>query len=291
MRPSRRPGSGTGSGKHTGCVASAEGFGDRPMVFNGAVLLEEIFGDIGRHARAGALSLRRNDQPAVLSQPQGAAALPPTFPLPAEIVESRLVAVLRAPMPDHVAEAARRLASCGVRCVEITMTIPGAFGVIEELAAAGTGEAIIGAGTVVTQQEAKDAIAAGATYLLSPLFAPEVVEVGIANEVPVIPGAATPTEIATAWRSGCAAVKVFPASSLGGPAFISSVRDPLPDIALVPTGGIGAEDVARYLQAGAVAVGVGSPLTGSSLTSGDLTELERRARAFLDAAQRNQGNW
>lgn len=214
--------------------------------------------------------------------------MPPPFPLPAEIAESRLVAVLRAPIPDHVAEAARRLASWGVRCIEITLTIPGALGVLKELAAKGAGEALIGAGTVITRQEAEDAIAAGATYLLSPLFAQEVVDVGLANGVPVIPGAATPTEIAAAWRSGCAAVKVFPAAALGGPAFVKSVRDPLPDIPLLPTGGIGADDVARYLQAGAVAVGVGSPLTGSSLTSGDLTDLQRRARAFLDATQRDR---
>lgn len=213
--------------------------------------------------------------------------MPPYLPVPSEIIESRLVAVLRAPIPDHVAEAARKLVSCGVRCIEVTLTTPHALGVIEELAAdGGTGEAVIGAGTVVTRQQADDAVAAGATYLLSPLFAPEVVEAGIAKGVPVIPGAATPTEIAAAWRSGCAAVKVFPAASLGGPSFIRSVREPLPDVALLPTGGIREGDVVEYLKAGAIAVGVGSPLTGSSLTSGDLTDLERRARAFLDAAKR-----
>ena len=214
--------------------------------------------------------------------------MPPPFPLPAEIVDSRLLAVLRAPTSDHLAEAARRLASCGIRCIEVTLTTPGALGVIEELAARRPNQAIIGAGTVVTRQQAQDAIAAGATYLLSPLFAPEVVEAGIANGVPVIPGAATPSEIAAAWRSGCAAVKVFPAASLGGPAFIRSVLDPLPDIALVPTGGIGEQDVPDYLHAGAVAVGVGSPLTGSSLSSGDLSDLEQRARAFLDATERSR---
>jgi 2-dehydro-3-deoxyphosphogluconate aldolase / (4S)-4-hydroxy-2-oxoglutarate aldolase len=213
--------------------------------------------------------------------------LPPPFPLPAEIVDSRLVAVLRAPIPDHVAEAARRLSSWGVRCIEVTLTTPGALGVIEELAGR-TGSEVIGAGTVITGQDAMDAISAGATYLLSPLFAPDVLEVGIANGVPVIPGAATPTEIAAAWRSGSAAVKVFPATSLGGPAFIRSVREPLPDIALVPTGGIGEGDVAEYLKAGAIAVGVGSPLTGSSLTSGDFSGLEQRARAFLGATQRER---
>lgn len=209
--------------------------------------------------------------------------MPPSCPLPGEIVDSRLVAVLRAPVPDHVVEAARRLVSWGVRCIEVALTTPGALDVIEEVATAGLGGAVIGAGTVVTRQQAADAIAAGATYLLSPLFAPAVVEFGIGRGVPVIPGAATPTEIAAAWDTGCAAVKVFPAATLGGPAFIKSVREPLPDIALVPTGGVTEGDAAQYLAAGAVAVGVGSPLTGSSLVTGDFGPLESRARALVAA--------
>lgn len=214
------------------------------------------------------------------------ASMPPTrINLPESVTTGRMIAVLRADTGEHIVEVARVLEELGVRCVEVTLTTPGALDAICELAAAARPGVAIGAGTVLDVPTLEDAHEAGATFSLSPVADPEVTrratQIGIAH----VPGAATPTEILTAWQDGAAAVKVFPAHSLGGPSFIKSVRDPLPDIPLIPTGGVAADQVSSYLGAGAVAVGVGSPLTGESLATGPTPEFRERAGAFLESVR------
>src|SRR4051794_21509864 len=177
--------------------------------------------------------------------------------LPSELLRTRVVAVLRGQDPDRVVEAGVALHNAGVTCLEVTFTTPRATEAIARLRELLPESSAPGAGTVLDSSQAREAIAAGATFLVSPAPCPDVVEAGVAAGVPVLPGAFTPGEVLAAWRSGASAVKVFPAAS-GGPGHVRNLRAPLPFIPLVPTGGIGIDDVAVYLDAGAVAVGLGS---------------------------------
>lgn len=207
--------------------------------------------------------------------------------LPQPILDDRIIAVLRAPVPEHLVPVGLTLFDAGIRCLEVALTSPGAFEAIEALRSRLGADAAIGAGTVMTTEDVRRAASAGATYLLSPLTDPAVIAAAAEHNLPFVPGAGTATEIATAWALGTAAVKVFPAQSLGGPGFVKSILDPLPGMSLMPTGGIGAGDVSDYLNAGAIAVGVGSPLTGKALVDGSTGDLKASAGAFLAACARN----
>ena len=132
---------------------------------------------------------------------------------------------------------------------------------------------------------AERAAEAGATYLIAPDFRADVVAWAVERELPVVPGALTPTEVAAAWAAGATAVKVFPVSAVGGPAYVKAVRAPLPEVPLMPTGGVGIDDIGAYLAAGAAAVGVGAPLLGDAGgPGGDLAALAARARRAVAAA-------
>ncbi len=169
----------------------------------------------------------------------------------ARVREARAIALLR-----RVAGAERvahELAEAGVEVVEITLDSDDALTVITQLRE--RGDIAVLAGTVRTADEARAAVNAGAEALVSPVLAPAVAAVGTELRVPVVAGALTPTEIETAWRAGAALVKLFPAR-LGGPAYVADVLKPLPDVPLVCTGGVTAENAGAYLAAGAVAVAV-----------------------------------
>ena len=196
------------------------------------------------------------------------------------IGESRVIAILRAADADRFGAVAAVLADAGVRCIEFTLSSRGAIAALRAFAGDLPAGVALGAGTVLDAAMAEAAVAAGATYLLSPALSLDVVERGRRLGVPVIPGAFTPSEILQAWRSGASAVKVFPAS-LGGPAYLRAVRAPLPDIPLVPMGGISVDAAPAYLQAGALAVGIGSPLVGDAGDTGDLHALRRRAETLV----------
>ena len=130
------------------------------------------------------------------------------------------------------------------------------------------------------------AVAAGAAYLVAPDFRPEMVAFAVGRGIPVVPGALTPTEVAAAWAAGATAVKVFPVSAVGGPAYVKAVRAPLPEVPLVPTGGVGIDDIGAYLAAGAAAVGLGAPLLGDAGDAGgDLAALADRARRAVAATR------
>jgi 2-dehydro-3-deoxyphosphogluconate aldolase/(4S)-4-hydroxy-2-oxoglutarate aldolase len=143
---------------------------------------------------------------------------------------------------------------------------------------------VLGAGTVLTPEQADAAVDAGATYLVSPVVDLEVIEAARRRGVAALPGALTPTEILRAWRAGAAAVKLFPAS-LGGPGYLRAVKAPLPEVPLVPTGGVGLEEIGGYLRAGALAVGLGGPLVGDAGEGGSLEALRRRAATALAAVR------
>lgn len=204
--------------------------------------------------------------------------------LPNELTETSVVAIVRAASMARVSAAVDTLVESGITCIELTLTMPGAVGGISELVNTLGDGACIGAGTVLTRDQARECIDAGAKFLVAPSVVPDVIETAVAAGIPCLPGALTPSEIVAAWSSGAAAVKLFPAS-LGGVRYLRDVRAPLPDIPLIPTGGVGIDDVPAFLDAGAIAVGLGSPLFGDALRDGDLADLAERAKKLVSAVR------
>jgi len=194
----------------------------------------------------------------------------------------RVIAVVRARHTDGLIEAARCLDSSGIACIEIAMTTPEAPSLIRRLCRE-IPHAVIGAGTVLTAHDAEVCVEAGAQFIVSPIFDPFVVDVCSKEDIVVIAGALTPSEIVAAWRGGANMVKVFPAARLG-PDYISDLRGPLPEIPLVPTGGITAGNARDYLRAGANLVCVGGWLLGSRKEPPyDHRIIKERAKEILDA--------
>lgn len=201
----------------------------------------------------------------------------------------RIVAVLRGADPDRFRPVAEVLVANQISLVEVTLTSPAALQTIAELAK-GLTDAVIGAGTVTDAESAAGAMDAGARFLVTPTVEKGVLDHASERGVPVICGAMTPTEILTAWRRGAAAVKVFPASA-HGPSYLRAIRAPLPHVPLVPTGGVQLDEIAQYLDAGAMMVGLGTPLVGDALEGGDLVELGRRAAGAHRAATGLDGGY
>ena len=185
----------------------------------------------------------------------------------------------------RVVEAIRR---GGVTSIEITMTVPGALGLIEEAARRFADDVLLGVGSVVDPETVDRAVAAGARYVVSPVFKADVVAACHAAGVPTAPGAFTPTEIQAAYEAGAEMVKVFPADLLG-PSYIKSIRAPLPHLKLVPTGGVTPANAGDWIRAGAAAVGVGSALLDKQAIAEDrfdvLTENARVMQANIAEAR------
>jgi 2-dehydro-3-deoxyphosphogluconate aldolase / (4S)-4-hydroxy-2-oxoglutarate aldolase len=190
------------------------------------------------------------------------------------VAELRCIGIVRAGSADEAISAGRALVDGGVTVVEVAYTTPDAPAAISALRAA-CPSAMVGAGTVLDAAAAFAAVRAGAQFLVSPLVAEEVLRAGHRYGVAVFPGACTPTEISSAMELGADAVKLFPAGSLGT-GYMRAVSAALPQVPFIPTGGITAEDAPRWLEAGAVAVGV-----GGHLTSGDPAGIEERARELV----------
>ncbi len=197
-----------------------------------------------------------------------------------QLMETGVVAILRASSVKYFQPAAEALVRAGLTCLEVTLTTPGALDALSTMADGLPPEAAVGAGTVTSAAQASAAVAAGAQFLVSPAVCADVIAFAAEAGLPCYPGAWTPTEVLAAWRAGATAVKLFPAAS-GGPEHLRRLRDPLPDIPLVPTGGIAIEHVRGYLAVGAIAVGLGSPLLGDALAGGDLAALAGRASRVL----------
>lgn len=208
----------------------------------------------------------------------------------ASISEAGLVAVLRASTSRHLPAVAHEMVGAGLRVLEVTLTTPDAVSMIKALHDEFGRDALVGAGTVVTMEEAEACIDAGADFLVSPTTSLDVVATARIAGVAAYSGALTPTEMLTAQRSGASAVKLFPAATVG-PAYLRQIRGPFPNIPIMPTGGIGLADVETWLRAGAAAVGLGSSLTGSACEDGVDAGLRDRVRQVLDgvAAARRDG--
>ena len=195
----------------------------------------------------------------------------------ARIERERVVAVIRLDDAAKLRAVVDALAAGGVRVFEVTMTVPGAISLIEMLSRGLGGDVLIGAGTVTDGGTARLAIEAGASFVVSPVFRREILDACHNSGVAAMPGCFTPTEILDAWDAGADIVKVFPATSLG-PTFIKDVRAPLPQLKLMPTGGVSVDNAAEWLRAGAVAVGVGSALIdAAAVRAGDFAAITRRA--------------
>lgn len=197
-----------------------------------------------------------------------------------KIATSGVVAVIRAENPEQAAHIADACALGGITALEITFTVPGAAGVIEHLAKKCSHEILLGAGTVLDPETARIAILAGAQFVVSPALNPETARLCNRYQVPYMPGAATIGEVIAAMECGADIVKVFPGEILG-PAFVKAVKGPLPQAQLMPTGGVNLENVAQWINAGAVAIGVGGNLTAGA-KSGDFASITRIARQFVE---------
>lgn len=199
----------------------------------------------------------------------------------------KLIAIVRVNDLSDAVDLARALLDGGLRAIEFTLTNPEAINAVRAVKVAlpefERGEAAIGLGSVLQPDQARAAIEAGAQFIVSPTTNLRTIEVCKSLNVPVIPGALTPTEILAAWEAGASAVKVFPARSVG-PTYLKDVREPLPFLWLIPTGGIDLDNLAAYLKAGAFAVGVGGKLADRQLIAArDWAALADRARAFAQA--------
>jgi len=203
-----------------------------------------------------------------------------------EIERIGVVAVIRLHDARQLRSVTEALAAGGVRAIEITMTVPGAIGLIEKLASSLKSEFVIGAGTVLDPETARQVVLAGAKFVVSPVFKTSLIEVGHNYDVPVMPGCFSPTEILSAWEAGADIVKVFPATSLG-PSFFKDIRGPLPQLRLMPTGGVTRENAGDWIRAGAVAIGAGSALVDSkAVAEGRLDVITANARHFIEAVRR-----
>lgn len=195
-----------------------------------------------------------------------------------------LLVILRSKQDAPLMDVLRALADAGVRIMEVTLPTPGSLEAIARARDKLGDEVIIGAGTVLSAARVLDAVSAGAQFVVAPNLDREVVAAAHKAGIGVLPGAFTPTEIIAAWRTGPTAVKVFPATSLG-PRYVRDLAGPLPDVPLVPTGGVDVNWALAYRAAGALAVAVGSAIIGDALEGGSLAELRSRAAAFIRAVQ------
>jgi 2-dehydro-3-deoxyphosphogluconate aldolase / (4S)-4-hydroxy-2-oxoglutarate aldolase len=201
-----------------------------------------------------------------------------------EIIESGLVAIVRTHSSDQAVRIAEACARGGAAAIEITFTVPGATAVIEALAKQyASGEILIGAGTVLDPETARIAILAGAQYIVSPSVSPETARLCNRYQIPYMPGACTMREIVDAMECGADIVKLFPGETLG-PAFVKAVKGPLPQASLMPTGGVAVDNVAEWIKAGAVAVGVGGSLTAGA-QSGNFQQITDTAKQFIERIQ------
>ena len=200
-----------------------------------------------------------------------------------------VVAVIRLADGAALRAVADALAAGGVRALEVTMTVPRAVVLIEELARALPSEFLVGAGTVLDAGTARDVIDAGAQFIVSPVFRRSVLETAHEREVAALPGCFTPTEILDAWEAGADIVKVFPATALG-PSFFTDIRGPPPHVRLMPTGGVTRDNAGDWIRAGAAAIGVGTALVDrEAVAQGRFDVITANARHFIDAVQSARG--
>jgi 2-dehydro-3-deoxyphosphogluconate aldolase / (4S)-4-hydroxy-2-oxoglutarate aldolase len=198
------------------------------------------------------------------------------------IVEVGIVPVTRAGSTKQAMYAVEGVCAGGIPIVEITMTVPGAIDVLATLARTSPSEILIGAGTVLDAENARRCVEAGAQFLVSPGFDAETVRFANKSEKVIMAGALTPTEVITAWKAGSDFIKVFPCGAVGGVSYIRALRAPLPNIPLVPTGGVNLKTAPELIEAGAAAIGIGVELISpSALQTGNTSEIAENARRYV----------
>ena len=206
------------------------------------------------------------------------------------IRKTGIVAIMRAKSPEQLIAAADAIKMGGVSVIEVTMTTPGALNVIEAAQKKYGDEVLFGAGSVLDPETARAAILAGADFIVAPTLKLEVIALCNRYSVPVMPGCYTPTEILTAWEAGADMVKLFPAS-VGGADLLKAILAPLPQVELVPVGGVDLNTAADFIRKGAAALGVGSSLINQELLDeGNMAELTRRAAAFIEEVKQGREN-
>jgi 2-dehydro-3-deoxyphosphogluconate aldolase/(4S)-4-hydroxy-2-oxoglutarate aldolase len=199
-------------------------------------------------------------------------------PLSERLTSSKVIAVLRASHVSALAPVCDVLVEQGILSLELTLTTPGLFDALSQLVNRYAGNADVGVGTILTESEAQRAIDDGAQYLVTPTISLPVVKLAVERQIAVFPGGLTPTELAAGWDAGAAAVKIFPAETVGA-AYLKHLRGPFPDLEAIPSGGVDLDAAREWLKAGAVAVSIGGPLLGDALKGGDLSALRERCRA------------
>jgi 2-dehydro-3-deoxyphosphogluconate aldolase/(4S)-4-hydroxy-2-oxoglutarate aldolase len=205
------------------------------------------------------------------------------------VLNSGIVAVIRAPSGDVLADVAEALLAGGVDCMEITFTVPKAHRVLETVADRLGDNVLLGAGTVLDTETARTALLAGARFIVSPTVTIDTIRLCKRYTALVMPGAFTPTEILTAWEAGADIVKVFP-SEVAGPAYLKALRAPLPHVRLMPTGGVNLQTAAEFLKAGACALGIGGSLVSAeAVKNRDLAGIESLARQYVAIVRETRG--
>lgn len=204
------------------------------------------------------------------------------------IRKTGIVAIMRANSSEQLLAAADAVKAGGVNAIEVTMTTPGALRVIEQATARYGEEVIFGVGSVLDPETARAAILAGAQFVVCPTLKLETIEMCHRYDIPVVPGAYTPTEVLTAWEAGADMVKIFPAS-VGGPAYIKAVKAPLPQVRLVPVGGVNLKTTADFIRAGSEVVGVGGSLINQKLLEAqEFKTITENARRYCEEVEKGR---
>ena len=208
--------------------------------------------------------------------------------LPERTAAARLIVVLRGERADQYAPVLETLAGAGIRSVELTLSTPGTLEELPALLERCGNRMDIGVGTVTDPTDLRTAAERGAHYIVTPITRADLLEAAAEAAIPIVPGGLTPSELHAGWSAGAAAVKVFPASTVG-PGYINDLRGPFPGIRVIPSGGVDLEAAAAWLQTGAEAISVGGPLVGDALRGGSLEALAERAAQFVGVTTREAG--
>ena len=199
------------------------------------------------------------------------------------IHDTGLIPIIRVESAETAFRVADAFLAGGVKIIEVTMSVPGAVEVVEKLVEQFGDKVLIGTGTVLDGKMAEKVIKAGSQFIVSPNYSRELIETVMKHKKPIIPGALTPTEILDAYTIGADAVKVFPCGTVGGASYLKAIRGPLPQIPLVPTGGVNLETAGPMLDAGAFALGVGGAITDKkAIEEGRFEVITENVRKFLD---------
>lgn len=202
-----------------------------------------------------------------------------------------IVPVVRASSSEEAMQAIEAIKAGGISVLEITMTVPGAVKVIEAVTDKYGSDTLVGAGTVLDPETARVCMLAGARFIVSPALNVKTIEMCQRYSTPIMPGALTPTEVVTAWQAGADFVKIFPAGSVGGASYIKNLKGPLPQIKIVPTGGVSLATAADFIKAGAAALGVGTDLVDvKAIRAGNATIVSDRAREFVEIVRNARAN-